>query len=146
MQILNCPIAKAGSTSLKETIVVLQNKFGDKKILPSKKYHFNQSFDKHHVIKNPNVNQVTIHYKKFIIVREPMERLVSAFNDLFIVSDRKGLQREVLKNTGGKKVTFKDFIHVVVLPQKTVGKCLLNKFYFINKVSGSDYYFFALFL
>ena len=128
MQILNCPIAKAGSTSLKETIVVLQNKFRDKKI--SKNFHFNQSFDKHHVIKNPNVNQVTIHYKKFIIVREPMERLVSAFNDLFIVSDRKGLQREVLKNTGGKKVTFNDFIHAVVLPQNKVGKCLFIKFFF----------------
>ena len=130
MQILNCPIAKAGSTSLKETIVILQSKFRDKTLLPSKIYNFNHSFDKHHVIKNPNVNQVTIHYKKFIIVREPMERLVSAFNDLFIVSDRKGLQREVLKNTGGKKVTFNDFIHAVVLPQNKVGKCLFIKFFF----------------
>ena len=62
-------------------------------------------------------------YKKFLIVREPMERLVSAFNDLFIVSDRKGLQREALKVRGvrNRKITFNDFIQAVVLPQDSVG-------------------------
>ena len=75
------------------------------------------------IIKNANVNLETIKYKKFLIVREPMERLVSAFNDLFIVSDRKGLQREVLKirKKFKKKVTFKDFILAAVLPQEKVG-------------------------
>ena len=60
---------------------------------------------------------------KFIIVREHMERLVSAFNDLFIVSDRKGLQREALKVRGvrNRKITFNDFIKAVVLPQDSVG-------------------------
>ena len=76
-----------------------------------------------HVIKNSNVNEVTMDYKKFLIVREPMERLVSAFNDLFIVSDRKGLQREALKVRGARnrKITFNDFIKAVVLPQDSVG-------------------------
>ena len=69
------------------------------------------------------MNEVTMHYKKFLIVREPMERLVSAFNDLFIVSDRKGLQREALKVRGARnrKITFNDFIKAVVLPQDSVG-------------------------
>ena len=76
------------------------------------------------IIKNSNVNEVTMNYKKFIIVREPIERLLSAFNDLFIVSDRKGLQREALKIRGARKrkITFNDFIQAVVLPQDKVGK------------------------
>ena len=75
-------------------------------------------------------------YKKFLIVREPMERLVSAFNDLFIVSDRKGLQREALKVRGARnrKITFNDFIKAVVLPQDSVGNFNIvfdnYKFYF----------------
>ena len=68
-------------------------------------------------------------YRKFLIVREPMERLVSAFNDLFIVSDRKGLQRAALKirkKRSNKKITFKDFILAVVLPQNQVGNVFKN--------------------
>ena len=68
-------------------------------------------------------------YRKFLIVREPMERLVSAFNDLFIVSDRKGLQRAALKirkKRTNKKITFKDFILAVVLPQNKVGNVFKN--------------------
>jgi len=129
LEILSCPIAKAGSTSLKETIRIIQSKIKDKS-LPAKRHDQNHTFDTNHVIKNSNVNEVTMDYKKFLIVREPMERLVSAFNDLFIVSDRKGLQREALKVRGARnrKITFNDFIKAVVLPQDSVvSKSTLGK-------------------
>ena len=92
-------------------------------------------------------------YKKFLIVREPMERLVSAFNDLFIVSDRKGLQREALKVRGARnrKITFNDFIKAVVLPQDSVGNfnsiTLIDNFnYFstcIFSIQIQSFYFFS---
>ena len=89
----------------------------------TKRDDFSAPVLQNHVVRNSNVNEVTMHYKKFLIVREPMERLVSAFNDLFIVSDRKGLQREALKVRGARnrKITFNDFIKAVVLPQDSVG-------------------------
>jgi len=71
-----------------------------------------------------------------------MERLVLAFNDLFIVSDRKGLQRAALKirkKRSNKKITFKDFILAVVLPQNKVGNVLLHKQYIYGVALSQDF-------
>ena len=44
LEILSCPIAKAGSTSLKETIRIIQSKIKDK-LLPAKRHDQNHTFD-----------------------------------------------------------------------------------------------------
>ena len=44
LEILSCPIAKAGSTSLKETIRIIQSKIKDKS-LPAKRHDQNHTFD-----------------------------------------------------------------------------------------------------
>ena len=44
LEILSCPIAKSGSTSLKETIRIIQSKIKDKS-LPAKRHDQNHTFD-----------------------------------------------------------------------------------------------------
>ena len=70
-------------------------------------------------------------YRKFIIVREPMERLASCYNDKMIVNPARSLfyWRKRVKNKANlikdvktsidDKVSFDDFLTAVVIPDVT---------------------------
>ena len=73
-------------------------------------------------------------YRKFLIVREPMERLASCYNDKMIVNPARILYdwRKRVKNKADQikgvkfsihdTVSFDDFLTAVVIPKDAKGK------------------------
>ncbi len=121
LKMMGCSINKVGSTSLGKTFKALR-----------------RSLD--YPDENPNkvrikVNEKQLYkqrslYKKFVFVRDPMERLASAYNDKMIVNDhpwfvkvRKNVKEMAVKikgarNSPGNQVSFDDFLNAVVIPGK----------------------------
>ena len=135
---MGCNINKVGSTSLHQTFAWLR-----------KKYEFpgNNPDDKVRIkVNEKQLFEQRSLYKKFVIVRDPMERLASAYNDKMIVNDNKWLikVRENFKemaikikgkaNSPGKKVSFDDFLTAVVIPGNI---SLGDKFHSCNGIISS---------
>ena len=73
-------------------------------------------------------------YTKFLIVREPMERLASCYNDKMLINTgvllvdwRKRVKNKAnimkgMQNSIQDKVSFDDFLTAVVIPEDVSGK------------------------
>ncbi len=124
---MGCSINKAGSTSLSRTFKDLRisidhaHKEGHHK-LPIK-------VNRHQLHKESDL------YQKFVFVREPMERLASAYNDKMIVNPAHWLVhfREKVKDMAidikgespGNLPSFDDFLIALVVPGEDEGNFLV---------------------
>lgn len=117
LQVLGCSINKAGSTSLRELFSKLRKKLDGQRgsgiMKPVKK-----------IVKKKSKRDA---YSRFLFIREPMERLASAYNDKVIVNPnpwlvgwRKDVKKSAIKIKGrksspGKTPSFDDFLVAMVI-------------------------------
>ena len=119
IKVMGCSINKVGSTSLAHTFKVLREAIDG------------QDPDEGRIRIKVNAYQLEeqrAHYRKFVFVRDPMERLASAYNDKMVVNPSGWLVRfrenvkEIAieikgrKNSPGNQVSFDDFLTAVVIP------------------------------
>ena len=115
-KMLGCLINKVGSTTLLETFLKLKNIDANGRV-----------WDYRHLIV-PNDDTDMKNFKdfyKFVIVREPMERLASCYYDKILVNSAPGLQKFKLaikkksdsrnNNVEESEVSFTEFLQVLVL-------------------------------
>ena len=102
LEILSCPIAKSGSTSLKETIRIIQSKIKDKS-LPAKRHDQNHTFDTvGHKFKDLGIqNQIEQSNYHFLFSFEQKKRM-----KLFFDFCPKNIKSVKSKNIGTYYVTY----------------------------------------
>ena len=98
-KIIYCPVGKTGSTSIK-AMMISQSKTTDFELqLKFKKVH-NPDFQKKHGTKQlmnypiEDIREKLRTYRKLIVVRHPLERIISAYKDKFIMTTY-GYQRVI---------------------------------------------------
>lgn len=119
-KVIGCTMCKVGSTSMRSTFKLLRHKFD----------HVNMVKNSQVKIKNPAHKTG---YKKFIIVREPMERLASTYNDKMIDNEAPWLRgfRSTIRSMArfvmpdryreNSRVSFDDFLSTLIISSQHTG-------------------------
>ncbi|XP_065110922.1 carbohydrate sulfotransferase 10 isoform X4 [Paramisgurnus dabryanus] len=89
-KILFCQTPKVGNTQWKKVLIVLNGKFTKVEIIPENLVH---DHERNGLPRLSSLTEAEIHqrlnsYFKFFIVRDPLERLISAFKDKFVKNPR----------------------------------------------------------
>ncbi|XP_043927012.1 carbohydrate sulfotransferase 10 isoform X2 [Protopterus annectens] len=89
-KILFCQTPKVGNTQWKKVLIVLNGAFSSIKKIPESLVH---DHEKNHLprlssYRKPEVKKRLNSYFKFLIVRDPFDRLISAFKDKFLQNPR----------------------------------------------------------
>lgn len=115
-KMLGCLINKVGSTTLLETFLKLKNIDANGRVWDYR----------HLIVPNDDTDMKNFkNFYKFVIVREPMERLASCYYDKILVNSAPGLQKFKLaikkksdsrnNNVEESEVSFTEFLQVLVL-------------------------------
>lgn len=115
-KMLGCLINKVGSTTLLETFLKLKNIDANGRVWDYR----------HLIVPNDDIDMKNFRdFYKFVIVREPMERLASCYYDKILVNSAPGLQKFKLaikkksdsrnNNVEESEVSFTEFLQVLVL-------------------------------
>ena len=115
-KMLGCLINKVGSTTLLETFLKLKNIDANGRVWDYR----------HLIVPNDDIDMKNFKdFDKFVIVREPMERLASCYYDKILVNSAPGLQKFKLaikkksdsrnNNVEESEVSFTEFLQVLVL-------------------------------
>ena len=115
-KMLGCLINKVGSTTLLETFLKLKNIDANGRVWDYR----------HLIVPNDDIDMKNFkNFYKFVIVREPMERLASCYYDKILVNSAPGLQKFKLaikkksdsrnNNVEESEVSFTEFLQVLVL-------------------------------
>ena len=115
-KMLGCLINKVGSTTLLETFLKLKNIDANGRVWDYR----------HLIVPNDDIDMKNFKdFYKFVIVREPMERLASCYYDKILVNSAPGLQKFKLaikkksdlrnNNVEESEVSFTEFLQVLVL-------------------------------
>ncbi|XP_069492802.1 carbohydrate sulfotransferase 10 isoform X2 [Ambystoma mexicanum] len=130
-KILFCQTPKVGNTQWKKVLIFLNGHFPSINKIPEHLVHDNEkngiprlsSFSK------PEIQERLNSYFKFLIVRDPFERLISAFKDKFIINPRfepwykhdiaPAIIRKYRKNhTETRGLQFEDFVRYLGDPHR----------------------------
>ncbi|XP_059206666.1 carbohydrate sulfotransferase 8-like [Centropristis striata] len=133
-KLLYCQVPKAGCSNWKRTLMVLAGKAPNTHSITHDTVHDGQQLRELHTYDHKGIMHRLATYTKFMIVREPLERMVSAYRDKFenpnnyyhnlfgkpIISRyRPNPSAEALKTGNG--VTFKEFVHYLLDVHRPVG-------------------------
>ncbi|XP_028810862.1 carbohydrate sulfotransferase 10 [Denticeps clupeoides] len=89
-KILFCQTPKVGNTQWKKVLIVLNGKFSKVEDIPESivHHHDKNGLPRLSSFKDKEINDRLNSYFKFIIVRDPFERIISAFKDKFVKNPR----------------------------------------------------------
>ncbi|KAE8297364.1 Carbohydrate sulfotransferase 8 [Larimichthys crocea] len=133
-KLLYCQVPKAGCSNWKRTLMVLAGQARNAQSIKHDTVHDGQHVKRLDVFSHPEIMRRLETYTKIIFVREPLERMVSAYRDKFenpniyyhssfgipIISKyRANPSSEALKTGDG--VTFKEFVQYLLDVHRPVG-------------------------
>ncbi|XP_051235876.1 carbohydrate sulfotransferase 8-like isoform X2 [Dicentrarchus labrax] len=133
-KLLYCQVPKAGCSNWKRTLIVLAGKARNAQSLQHDTVHYGQKLRTLNTFDHQGIMQRLETYTKIIFVREPLERIVSAYRDKFenpnnyyhnlfgkpIISKyRVNPSLAALKTGNG--VTFKEFVRYLLDVHRPVG-------------------------
>nr|XP_020509235.1 carbohydrate sulfotransferase 8-like [Labrus bergylta] len=133
-RLLYCEVPKVGCSNWKRVLMVLAGRATSVLNIPHVTAHFKNKLRKLEEYGPKGINQRLNTYTKVLFVRDPFERLVSAYRDKFenkndyyhslfgrpIISRyRANPSQEALRTGDG--VTFREFVHYLLDPQRPVG-------------------------
>ncbi|MEE6502127.1 hypothetical protein FKM82_004419 [Ascaphus truei] len=131
--LLYCYVPKVACTNWKRVMMVLtgQGKYRDPTLIPANEAHVPSNLRALSEFSTPEINYRLRNYLKFVFVREPLERLVSAYRNKFtrtyntafhkrygtkiIERHRRDPSHEALER--GDDVTFEEFLYYLVDPR-----------------------------
>ncbi|XP_051561014.1 carbohydrate sulfotransferase 10 [Myxocyprinus asiaticus] len=89
-KILFCQTPKVGNTQWKKVLIVLNGKFSKVEVIPENLVHDHErnGLPRLSSLSDAEIRQRLNSYFKFFIVRDPFERLISAFKDKFVKNPR----------------------------------------------------------
>uniref|UniRef100_A0A8C4RXS2 Carbohydrate sulfotransferase n=1 Tax=Erpetoichthys calabaricus TaxID=27687 RepID=A0A8C4RXS2_ERPCA len=126
-KILYCEVPKVGCSNWKRILMVLNGKAQSATQIVHKDVHYGKHLQRLSSFNISGIQQRLNSFTKIIVVRDPMERLVSAFRDKFehpnsyyhpqygkiiIKKYRKNATQEALNSGSG--VTFKEFVQYIL--------------------------------
>ncbi|XP_041651985.1 carbohydrate sulfotransferase 9-like [Cheilinus undulatus] len=134
-RLLYCEVPKAGCSNWKRVLMVLGGKATSVLNISHKRAHFNNTLHKLKDYSLTGVRERLNSFIKVLFVREPFQRLVSAYRDKFenqneyyhtlfgraIINKyrKKPAAKAVLTGDG---VTFREFVHYLLDPSRPVGR------------------------
>ncbi|XP_038138105.1 carbohydrate sulfotransferase 8-like [Cyprinodon tularosa] len=133
-RLLYCEVPKAGCSNWKRVLMVLGGRASSTQDIPHDAAHYNNQLRRLDSYNRIGIAERLRSYTKVLFVREPFERLVSAFRDKFespnsyyhpvfgraIISRyRPNATRSALRTGAG--VTFREFVQYLLDAQKPVG-------------------------
>ncbi|XP_020789401.1 carbohydrate sulfotransferase 8-like [Boleophthalmus pectinirostris] len=133
-QLLYCEVPKSGCSNWKRVLMVLNGQARTALDIPHDKVHYSNKLRKLETYDRAGIEKRLETYTKILFVREPFERLVSAFRDKFenpnsyyhpvfgraIISKyRVNASRAALKTGAG--VTFQEFVQYLLDIKRPVG-------------------------
>lgn len=132
--LLYCEVPKSGCSNWKRVLMVLNGKARSTRDIPHDKAHYGNKLQRLEAYDQASIAKRLDTYTKVLFVREPFERLVSAFRDKFespnsyyhpvfgrpIISKyRANATRTALKTGAG--VTFREFVRYLLDVKRPVG-------------------------
>jgi hypothetical protein len=140
---LYCGIPKTGEMDWRRVFYKLSGKTKETDLsqIPTNKINDTKNFLLFHHLSNENKSEVIREYKKFIVIRNPFERILSVYEKIFKASDHsetievkwvKAMNKYIRKNkTKSEDITFEEFLKFVFfLGSKNAPKDLA---YFVNQ-------------
>lgn len=137
-QLLYCQIPKVASTTWRRIFIVLSGKVDTRDPMTLSSNDVHHKYDQHltHLQEFPDdeIQYRLNNYFKFVFVREPFERLLSAFKNKFQANTNSSIyfrtnfgtkiiekyRQNPLTITTGSNVTFEEFINYLTDPNKTI--------------------------
>jgi hypothetical protein len=140
---LYCGLPQAGELDWRRVFYKLSGKTSETnlKLIPADKLLDDKNFLLFSQLTNDTKNEVIREYKKFIIIRNPFERILAIYQHIFIVNDHskaikakwaEAINENIKKNkTKSKDISFGEFLDFVLLiNSKNASKELT---YFVNQ-------------
>ncbi|KAG9348060.1 hypothetical protein JZ751_004085 [Albula glossodonta] len=133
-KILYCEVPKAGCSNWKRTLMVLNGLATSTDKISHDAVHYGSHLKKLDSFDRKGIQERLSSFTKVVVVRDPMERLVSAFRDKFeqpnpyyhpvfgraiIRKYRENATKEALQSGSG--VTFGEFVHYLLDAERPVG-------------------------
>ncbi|KAG7488334.1 hypothetical protein MATL_G00034330 [Megalops atlanticus] len=133
-KILYCEVPKAGCSNWKRTLMVLNGLAPSTDEISHNAVHYGRHLKKLDSFDSKGIHEHLNNFTKVVVVRDPMERLVSAFRDKFeqpnpyyhpvfgraiIQKYRENATLEALRSGSG--VTFREFVRYLLDAERPVG-------------------------